>query len=190
MKDLIAKHQQYLNGSISAIENKDLQKICREIVSDPEFLNGYGSTDHHHIFRGGLVCHTAEVTVFAVGIANGLEFLDTSKVNRDVLITAAVCHDYMKIRDYTIGPDGKAIKAPYRNLVRHVAGSHAHFLSVVKGKDVPPETILLIEHAILAHHGRKEWGSPIEPQTLEAKILHDADIYSVAYGPTSKIKES
>lgn len=31
-------------------------------------------------------------------------------------------------------------------------------------------------HAILAHHGRKEWGAPVEPATLEAWLVHLADL--------------
>ncbi len=31
--------------------------------------------------------------------------------------------------------------------------------------------LLLLEHAILAHHGRREFGSPVLPQTLEALLV-------------------
>lgn len=33
-------------------------------------------------------------------------------------------------------------------------------------------------HAILAHHGRKEWGSPVSPNTKLAWILHASDMIS------------
>jgi 3'-5' exoribonuclease len=32
-----------------------------------------------------------------------------------------------------------------------------------------------ILHVILAHHGSNEHGSPVEPQTLEALIVHSID---------------
>ena len=32
-----------------------------------------------------------------------------------------------------------------------------------------------ILHVILAHHGTNEHGSPVEPQTLEALIVHSID---------------
>jgi 3'-5' exoribonuclease len=35
---------------------------------------------------------------------------------------------------------------------------------------------------MLAHHGRKEWGSPVEPATNEAWILHAADMMSSREG--------
>jgi 3'-5' exoribonuclease len=49
----------------------------------------------------------------------------------------------------------------------------------------PPETLILLEHAILAHHGRREFGSPVLPQTMEALLVSfidelDAKMNSVA----------
>jgi 3'-5' exoribonuclease len=38
-----------------------------------------------------------------------------------------------------------------------------------------PERVMLLEHAILSHHGELEWGSPKRPSTLEALLLHHAD---------------
>jgi 3'-5' exoribonuclease len=32
-----------------------------------------------------------------------------------------------------------------------------------------------VTHAILSHHGRREWGSPVAPNTREAWILHLCD---------------
>ncbi|MGH3630624.1 MAG: hypothetical protein ACRDRL_24690, partial [Sciscionella sp.] len=31
-------------------------------------------------------------------------------------------------------------------------------------------------HAILAHHGRQEWGAACEPHTVEAWLVHLADL--------------
>ncbi len=49
----------------------------------------------------------------------------------------------------------------------------------------PAETLILLEHAILAHHGRREFGSPVLPQTMEALLVSyidelDAKMNSVA----------
>jgi 3'-5' exoribonuclease len=38
-----------------------------------------------------------------------------------------------------------------------------------------PELRLRVVHALLAHHGRLEYGSPVLPMTLEALVLHNAD---------------
>ncbi len=53
-----------------------------------------------------------------------------------------------------------------RDLVRDVARTIDGF---------PEETLLLLEHAILSHHGRREFGAPIVPLTLEALLVSYVD---------------
>jgi 3'-5' exoribonuclease len=38
------------------------------------------------------------------------------------------------------------------------------------------ETLRLLVHMILSHHGTNEWGSPVVPKTLEAILLHQIDL--------------
>jgi 23S rRNA maturation-related 3'-5' exoribonuclease YhaM len=33
-----------------------------------------------------------------------------------------------------------------------------------------------LRHIVLAHHGRPEWGAPCEPHTVEAWLVHLADV--------------
>ena len=40
----------------------------------------------------------------------------------------------------------------------------------------PTVDILKLEHMILSHHGKLEWGSPVQPAFLEAVILHHLDM--------------
>ena len=40
------------------------------------------------------------------------------------------------------------------------------------------EAVSLLKHLILSHHGKKEYGSPIEPNCPEAYILNLADLLS------------
>jgi 3'-5' exoribonuclease len=37
------------------------------------------------------------------------------------------------------------------------------------------EELLILQHLILSHHGKLEFGAPVLPMTLEAEILHHAD---------------
>ena len=41
-----------------------------------------------------------------------------------------------------------------------------------KVKRFPDQDKVRLEHLILSYQGRKEWQSPVEPQTLEAVLLH------------------
>ncbi len=170
------------------------EQLCMTVLYDPRFLVAYGSAGQHHAYEGGLVVHTSEVLETSIHLSNIY-----SGANREVLTVAAIYHDYLKIKEYLPEVQGtgtysngvpvKFGKTPYRNLVRHVAGGHAEFLkNLDKYRDVNPQTeefenkVLNVEHCLLAHHGRPEWGSPVEPQTVEANILHMADMLSMQFG--------
>ena len=170
----VAKAMSFLTKTIERIENTLLRNTCRGVLYDHRFLTAPGSHEKHHAYRYGLLIHTAEVTSIAAHSA-----ISFPQVDYDVLLTAAILHDFNKIFDYTIDDEGKIEKTRYRALVRHLAGSHAMFLQSVGNAtedQISRETVMMIEHAMLAHHGRFEWGSPVEPQTLEAYLLHNADV--------------
>lgn len=150
-----------------------------------------GSSGHHHAYPGGLLVHTAEVLSLALSMA---EKLGKHSVY-DVLTSAAIYHDLCKVREYKLHEDGTIEKLPYRKLVRHIAGSVAEFTydlySLTLDRTWPPvqeETEIAIMHAMLAHHGRPEWGACVEPQTVEAHILHYADMLSAGFGPDKEAR--
>ena len=37
------------------------------------------------------------------------------------------------------------------------------------------EEVMLLQHMVLSHHGKEEWGSPKRPMLKEAEILHYID---------------
>lgn len=173
----------YLDSVAHKIKNPHLSAITYGAVCDPRFQQGFGSAERHHAFPGGLIVHTAEVTALALDMARSF-----GQVSFDVLATAAILHDFMKIHEYELGPLGEVIKTEYRKMVRHLAGSHAMFFASVahlSEDDVPGSIRMRIEHAMLAHHGRLEWQTAVEPITPEAHILHYADMLSSRFGATS-----
>lgn len=134
--------------------------------------------------------------------------------NRDILIAAALWHDVMKTEEYHV-QDWRGVKQATLDRIRHLTkrcdinnfevwikdearvkmfGHHEHiiagameFSKVASWHVSNSDTIDAVTHCILAHHGRKEWGSPVEPQTIEALILHQADMLSARYGATKEV---
>jgi 3'-5' exoribonuclease len=53
----------------------------------------------------------------------------------------------------------------------------------------PVEKKLLVKHLILAHHGKLEYGSPKEPQCLEALVVHMIDDLDSKVNAISKFIE-
>ncbi len=96
-----------IRSIIQTVNNSPLRDTCYQVIDDPKFSEAPASLSHHHAYTGGLAEHTLEV----------LRYLNpwtvVLKPNVDVLITAAVWHDYMKIREYVPWePQGFEIPVP------------------------------------------------------------------------------
>jgi 3'-5' exoribonuclease len=62
-----------------------------------------------------------------------------------------------------------------RDMVRDAAAA-------LKGQSaLDADTLLRLEHLIIAHQGRYEWGSPKLPMTPEALLVHSADDIDAKY---------
>lgn len=150
------------------VTNMDLLQLNYfTVLHDPRFQISPGGSEHHHNYPHGLVIHVNEVMQ---------NVLSMSSNPSDDLITAVIWHDYMKIKDYALDGD-QVVKLPYLKLINHVAGPAMEFHHAALGL-LPSAQLENIEHLLLSHHGRKEWGSPVEPLTAEAFILHAADMMS------------
>ncbi len=148
------------------------------ILDNPMFREWPAAIRHHHAYDGGLLQHTVQVIESCEFFAGRVASYSPPgcELNWDVLFTAALWHDYGKLWDYrSDGADGWEA-APHVNMINHVARSYAEFMTAAQ--NIETELRDQIGHCILSHHGRKEWGSPVEPQTREAKALHLADMAS------------
>lgn len=172
-KEFIDERLIVLKNLVLNIEYNSLVDLCNYVLNDYDFIKCTGARNRHHAYEGGLLVHTAEVASIAWQMAQS----NCLKVNTDILITAAIWHDYGKIWDYTI-KEGKYEYTNHQDKIRHLARSYAEFMKQVVDIDLPTEIIDDICHCILSHHGRQEWGSPVEPITTEAYILHFSDMLS------------
>ena len=148
--------------------------FCERVIYDEAFRTGIASSGHHpaaHQTPGGLPIHTAEVLHHCLSVFN-------AEVSLPVLITATIWHDYLKTEEYTLTNVGVVMKTLYARRIGHVVGGALEFADRSAGWDLPEREAIL--HCLLSHHGRREWGSPVTPATLEAHILHWADMLSTA----------
>jgi 3'-5' exoribonuclease len=125
----------------------------------------------HHALIGGLLQHTCEVASIARQIAR------VARANEDLVLAGALLHDIGKLESYT-WDTGVFDTTARGRLAGHVVIG-AQMLRTALAAQQPAvctdEEAMLIEHLILSHHGRLEYGSPVRPMTLEAEILHFAD---------------
>jgi 3'-5' exoribonuclease len=130
-----------------------------------------GSVRGHHAKLGGLLLHVFEVTSIARQTAK------TMGANVDLVVAGALLHDVGKVEAYSID-GGSFDHTPCGLLLGHVVlGSlMLERRLAMLGQAVCTEGQLLdLQHMILSHHGKLEFGSPVEPMTTEAEIVHWAD---------------
>lgn len=123
----------------------------------------------HHGFAGGLLEHTLSVVKFCEYMANAYPIL-----NRDLLYTAAMCHDIGKTKELSSFP--KNDYTDEGQLLGHIViGVEMVGEAVREIPDFPDKLANELKHCIIAHHGELEYGSPKKPAIPEAFALNFAD---------------
>jgi len=176
------KYTAIIRNAIKKIKNPVLVKLCEKVFKDPRFFEAPASKSSsrhaHQSYDGGLLQHTAEVVSIVVKLCEN----KTVPLDADVAITAAIWHDVGKIFDYECVDTNTYNPTKHYGYVRHLSRSYGEFFSACKSlnrdENLDDATVLKISHAILGHHGRQEWGSPVEPDTKEAYAVHAADMLS------------
>lgn len=157
-------------------------KISNVILDDWRFSVWSGSSrrGQHHYGKGGLAIHVSEVVDLC--ILNNSSFSGNKRQPEDNVFLAALFHDAGKMYDYQpVGGEGGPLteweSAPHKKLVHHISRSALIWEAarISHGYLDRSDEVL---HAILSHHGRREWGSPVTPQTHLAWLLHISDMMS------------
>ena len=163
-----------------SIECSFVKTLVRQVLieNDELFCKIQAATNFHHSYNGGLIEHVWSMTRIASFVADHYaKYYDNLNppLNKSIIVAAAILHDIGKLRELEYYP----VEAKYTkegSLIGHVLmGRDMVRDAARKTEGFPEETLLLLEHAILAHHGRKEFGAPILPQTVEALIVSFID---------------
>lgn len=125
---------------------------------------------NHHAYRHGLLEHSLVVAEAAAGVASRLESVD-----RDLVVAGALLHDIGKTQAYT--SDAMApLMTDIGKLHGEIVIGHDMVRDLVaEAPGFPGDLSLRLLHVIVAHHGMREKGSPVVPQTREAIIVHYCD---------------
>ena len=163
----------FLQFHIGSVNDRDHSALLQVIFGDTGFFEMFTTAPaaklYHHAYLGGLVEHT-------VAVAEMCDFVSQqySRVDRDLLLTAALLHDVGKTRELSFETAIDFTDAG--RFLGHVIQGVT--LVSEKAKELPsfPESKLQqLLHCVVSHHGELEWGSPKRPKTIEALILHHVD---------------
>ena len=119
----------------------------------------------HHAWLGGLLEHVVTLVRVCRAIAPFYP-----EVDPDLLVTGAILHDIGKLRE--LSWDGGFAYTVEGQLIGHISVAQRLVAEKVAALPGFPERLrVLVEHMILSHHGKYEFGSPKLPMTPEAVLL-------------------
>jgi 3'-5' exoribonuclease len=199
----VEKHDRKFDDIKTMAKELGIEKICSTIFNDKKFSiwSGASKSHQHHYGVGGLLDHTWEIIITSYKMAL---FYDQYEINKKVLFLAALFHDYGKTYDYEVVGENLTNNEPIWGKSQHARRIHHISRSVLlfqesyslymeyfqeewgdgdhedakKALQLTQDEFDNVVHCILAHHGRREWGSPVSPNTREAWILHLCDAMS------------
>ena len=142
-------------------------------VEDKDFIKAFkyhsAAKTIHHGFMGGLLQHTLAVCDLCAFYCRAYPKLD-----HDLLICAALCHDIGKVKELSDFPSNEYTDEG--QLLGHIVmGVEMIGKKIDEIKGFPQVKANQLKHCILAHHGEYEFGSPKKPALLEAVALNFAD---------------
>ncbi|MBQ9029930.1 MAG: HD domain-containing protein [Parasporobacterium sp.] len=163
-----------LLSHISSVKTPYLRLLLDKFfVEDEDFIKAFKSHSAaktiHHGFMGGLLQHTVAVCDLCAFYCKAYPKLD-----HDLLISAALCHDIGKVRELSEFPANDYTDAG--QLLGHIViGVEMIDEKISQIRGFPAAKANQLKHLILSHHGEFEFGSPKKPALIEAVALNFAD---------------
>ena len=168
---------------VSAFSDSELRSVVLAMLSDnrEQMLSFPAAEKLHHAMRGGLLYHTLSIVRLAEGVCGIYPFVD-----RELLLSGAILHDIAKIREYSINSlgvvDGHTLEGM---LLGHLVMGAEDVGRKCDELGISAEKKYLLQHMLISHHGKLEFGAAVRPAFIEAEILSqldmlDANIYEMA----------
>lgn len=152
------------------MKNPQIQRITRHLIKKHQeaFMMYPAATRNHHDYVSGLLDHVVSMLKLSKAVADLYPTL-----NKDLLYSGVILHDIGKVIELS-GP----VAAHYTvegNLLGHISIMVTEIAKAADELDVSGEEVMLLQHMVLSHHGKEEWGSPKRPMLPEAEMLHYID---------------
>jgi 3'-5' exoribonuclease len=172
---------------IQSVKNPFLKKLLNHFLSKSDWWSRFQESPAakgiHHAYIGGLLEHSLSVAQVAVLLADHYEGVD-----RSLLVAGALLHDIGKLEELSV--KAGLIEYTVRGRLKGhlVMGSEMVAVAAAKISDFPVELLEQLQHLILSHHGRHEFGSPAVPMTVEALILSFLDDLDAKMNITEQLR--
>ena len=163
-----------IRETVSSFRSENLRKLTEGMLEDAgSDLSWFPAAQRmHHAERSGLLHHTSDMLRLAKAMLEVYPWL-----NRDLLLAGVIIHDLGKMDELKSDKAGNV--SDYTRdgqLLGHLVRGITNLNRVADRLNIHGETVVLLEHMLLSHHGESEYGSPKAPMFPEAEALHWIDI--------------
>lgn len=167
-----------LTEILNRIEHPDLRRLVDKFLADEELMRQLRTAPAaitlHHAYIGGLLEHTLNLLEMAL-----LVIPRYPELSLDLVLVGVFLHDI-----------GKTSELNYRTNfsytdVGHLLGhlvqaslwveKKCELVEADTGQPFPEQLKWVLQHVILSHHGKYEFGSPKLPAVPEAVAIHHLD---------------
>ncbi len=160
-----------LQVHLRAVRNDHIRVLLNRVVADHEAqLRVWPAAQQiHHAYRGGFLEHITKMAEVGRLVARAYG------ADEDLVLAGVVLHDIGKLQELAY-EGGAGSYTRDGNLVGHIALGLILVSETTSGMaGFPSELRAQVEHLVASHHGTREYGSPVEPKTIEAFILAAVD---------------
>lgn len=170
------REMEYVQEVIASIADEDYRTLASAMLD--RHLAAFGTIpaakNVHHSFLSGLLMHTSSMLRIADFLATEIY---PTVINRSLLLTGTLLHDFAKEREYTFSELGLVVdKSVEGMLIGHLVLGAEEIGRVGRELELPEEKLLLVQHMLLSHHGTPEFGAAVIPATAEAELLSYIDL--------------
>ena len=157
---------QEIRRLIDSMEDADYQSVARTMLERhlEAFRSIPAAKSVHHSFLSGLLMHTSNM----LRLADYLSGLYAGIIDRSLLLTGTLLHDFAKEREFTFS--GLGMVTDYSlsgQLIGHLVMGAQEVQQCAESLSLPQEKSLLLQHMILSHHGEPDFGAAVRPMCAE-----------------------
>lgn len=173
---------EYIMGKIQTISDDDIRRVILWMLEavGPDLMTHPAAKKMHHAILSGLLFHIMTMLQVAEGMYTIYPWL-----NRDLLTFGIVGHDVEKVHEM-VAKNGIASDYTAEGfMLGHITMGVLLVERAFQDLDINNEELkMVLQHLILSHHEKPEWGSPVKPMLPEAVMLHmidniDAKMYAI-----------
>lgn len=176
--------EQTLEADLAGIRGEfgDIARlIFRDDILRSVFLDAPAAIKNHHAYARGLAEHTLSMVIAARLLVGHYRYFYLDEIDENLVVAGVLLHDLGKVVEYQ--RDGLAWGTGLvGELVGHIPLVDAMIVDAGMAVGAEAEKVARLRHIVLAHHGRREYGSPVEPRTMEAQIVHQVDMIDSRLG--------